>query len=432
MRKRKPTPASIFIPPITMIRHDQLALAPYNPNQMTAAEREALRASILKHGFVENLVVQKWSKKYKLGLVLIGGHQRLTTFQALCVELEVEMPPELPCVVLDVDDVTAMQLNIALNKIKGDPDPAKLGAIFAQIMPDMSANDVVASGFGEAEIRALIRATQPQPPNDQEEVVPEPPRVPVTKVGDVWKLGDHVLVCGDSFDPEVRALGLGKSLVDCVLTDPPYAIYGSSTGIGADIADDRMVRPFFEQLFRMIEPVTKPFGHVYVCCDWRSHPAIAESSRAARTGGEYGVWPQNVIVWDKGGSGLGNNYANTYELIAFYARLPSPKAMKSTVRERGRPVLAPNIFRDSRPHGEDRPHNAAKSPKLFAWLLENSTEHGERVVDFFGGGGTTIVAAQKLERRAICFDVEPKWCDVIIERWQRITGGKAERTRAAA
>lgn len=259
-----------------------------------------------------------------------------------------------------------------------------------------------------------------------EDVIPEPPKVPITKRGDVWNLGEHVLICGDSFDAATRERVLDAGAVDLVVTDPPYAIYGSSTGIGADIADDRMVRPFFESVFRACENVVKPFGHIYLCCDWRSHSAIHESSRAVR-GGHYGIWPKNLIVWDKG-HGLGSMYAQTHEFVAFFAKQPTPKAMKSTQKETGhRTVMKPNVFKHERAHGDDRQHNAAKPPALFRWLIENSSDKGERVVDFFGGSGTTIIAAEQTGRCATVFEVEPIHCDVTIARWERLTGGKARK-----
>lgn len=430
MRKKKVN--GLAVPPVVLINHERLHLAPYNPNEMTPTEREALRASILKHGLVENFVVQKFSTRFKLNLVLIGGHQRLGEVRAIRAEEGLHTPLDVPCVVLDIDDDAAMQLNVALNKIGGTTNKDKLAELFAMVAPSMNENDVLASGFTQAEIDNLVRSTMPPPPPDDDDVIPEPPRVPVTKLGDVWKLGDHLVVCGDSFEDSTRALGLRGQTVDLVVTDPPYAIYGSSTGIGADIADDRMVRPFFESLFRLVEQSVKPFGHVYVCCDWRSHAAIHESSRAARSGGEYGLWPKNLIVWDKG-HGIGNMYAQTHEFVAFFARQPTPKAMKSNQKETGhRVVLKPNLFKHERAHGDDRQHNAAKPPQLFSWLIENSSDPGQRVADFFAGSGTTIIAAEKLGRKAICFEVDPRYCDVIVERWQRATGGKAERIKAAA
>lgn len=433
MRRKKATETpKIVIPPIVMIAHERLNMAPYNPNEMTPHERDALRASILKNGFVENLVVQKYSKRYGLSLVLIGGHQRLNELRAIRAEEGIHDPLEVPCVVLDIDDDQAMQLNVALNKIGGSANPKKLAELFAMTAPSMNDNDVLATGYTKAEIDAYVRTTLPPPPPDDDDSIPEPPRVPVSKVGDIWQLGDHLLVCGDSFDPTVRGQGLREAYVDLVITDPPYAIYGSSTGIGADIADDRMVRPFFEQLFRVIEQSVKPFGHVYICCDWRSYPAIAESSRAARAGGDYGLWPKNVVVWDKGG-GLGSMYQQSHEFIAFYAKQPTPKAMKSSTKETGhRLVPKPNILHEARPSGDERQHNAAKPVPVFSWLMQNSSDPRERVVDFFGGSGTTLIAAQKLDRRSVTFEVEPKYIDVMIERWQRLTGGKASRIKQAA
>lgn len=290
-----------------------------------------------------------------------------------------------------------------------------------------------AFGFERARISEILLHSEPPPSGSEarettpaEEVIPEPPKVPTTKLGDVWNLGDHVLICGDSFDAETRARVLDVGSVDLVVTDPPYAIYGSSTGIGADIADDRMVRPFFEAVFRAAESVSKPFAHIYLCCDWRSYSAIHESSRAVR-GGHYGVWPKNLIVWDKG-HGLGSMYAQTHELVGFFVKQPTPKAMKSTQKETGhRTVMKPNVFKHERAHGDDRLHNAAKPPALFRWLVENSSDKGERVVDFFGGSGTIIVAAEQTERCATMFEVDPLNCDITIERWQRLTGQKAKR-----
>lgn len=283
-------------------------------------------------------------------------------------------------------------------------------------------------GWSDAERRALLGDDGKTKPNDADEVIPEPPRVPVTKVGDVWTLGRHTLVCGDSFTDEALRLEFAHEL-DGIVTDPPYAIYGSSTGIGADIADDRMVRPFFERLFRICEQALKPFAHLYVCCDWRSYSALQESCRAARTGTDFGMWLKNCIVWDKVSSGLGNMYGNTHEWIAFFAKSPMPKAMKSSTAKRSghRTVLQPNIFKHERARGDDRQHNAAKPPALFRWLMTNSTDKGDKVADFFGGSGTTLIAAEQTERTNVTFEIEPKYCDVVVERWQRLTNGKATR-----
>src|SRR5207237_245118 len=89
-----------------------------------------------------------------------------------------------------------------------------------------------------------------------------------------------------------------------VFTDPPYAIYGSSSGLGADVTDDKIVRPFFRDVLAMAQRATSLFAHVYVCCDWRSWPSWWEVAKLT------GLAPKNLVVWDKGGGGLGNNFAN--------------------------------------------------------------------------------------------------------------------------
>jgi ParB-like chromosome segregation protein Spo0J len=163
-RKRKNATA-LVVPPVVMIDHEQLNLAPYNPNEMTPEERAALRASILKHGFVENLVVQRWSPKHRLGNVLIGGHQRLGEARAIRVELGIHEPFLVPCVVLDVGDDEAMQLNLALNQIRGTPDPFKLGLVLAQVLPRMTQADVLATGFSQDQVQNLVALTLP--PDEQ-------------------------------------------------------------------------------------------------------------------------------------------------------------------------------------------------------------------------------------------------------------------------
>lgn len=168
MRQKKA--AAFTVPPVVLIDHSRLNLAPYNPNVMTAEERESLRASIVKYGLVENFVVQKYSMKFKLELVLIGGHQRLGEVRAIRAEEGIHEPLKVPCVVVDISDDDAMQLNIALNNIGGTPDPFKLGEIFAQVLPQMTSNDVLATGFTAEQASELVRLTLPPPPpgNDEE------------------------------------------------------------------------------------------------------------------------------------------------------------------------------------------------------------------------------------------------------------------------
>jgi|ERR1700722_11265221 len=260
-----------------------------------------------------------------------------------------------------------------------------------------------------------------KPPAGEDDI-PEAPKTSHTKVGDVWKCGEHLVVCGDSFDAKIRSLALSTKLVDVIVTDPPYAIYGSSTGIGADIADDKMIRPFMDRVAMIIATHLKEFGHAYVCCDWRSWSSLWDSVRHHQLAGK------NMIVWDKGNQGMGAMYQQCHELTMFLARVPPPKAMTSTTK-RGQRVIhgKSNVMRIDRPRGEDRKHNAAKPVELFRNFIENSTDEGETVVDFFCGSGTTLIAAEQTKRKAILFDLEPVEVDKTVLRWEGLTNRKAKK-----
>lgn len=236
----------------------------------------------------------------------------------------------------------------------------------------------------------------------------------ITRPGDIWHLGPHRLICGDSLQAFTLKALIGPDTVHLIATDPPYAIYGSATGIASDITDDKMVRPFFERILGIAKDRLPWFGHAYICCDWRSWPAIWESAKHVPS-----IEPKNLIMWDKGGAGLGSNYANTYECIGFFSKLPKQTAMGN--RPSGqRAIHKPNVMRHNRPTGKDREHNAAKPVALFRDLINNSTGPGDTVLDPFIGSGTTLIAADQTDRVCLAVDIEPKWCDVTIGRFIRL------------
>lgn len=273
-------------------------------------------------------------------------------------------------------------------------------------------------GFSADDLAGLLTPPEPaEPPAGDDDLPAEDLyRVPVTATGDRWELGDHLIVCGDSHDPELwEGLPEEWRTAAAVVTDPPYAIYGSSTGIAADITDDRMVRPFFERLFVLIGDRLPWFGHAYVFCDWRSWASLWESSRRAR------MTTKNCLVWDKGGGGLGSNFANTHEFVGFYAKLPPDTAMGHRASGQ-RVVYRSNILRFNRVTGDEREHNAQKPVALLAELIELSTDEGAIVLDPFCGSGSTLIACERTGRRCLTIDVEPKWCDAAAARWQRVTG----------
>ena len=275
-------------------------------------------------------------------------------------------------------------------------------------------------GFGSREVSALLARLRPVQAEERE---PAPAATAaITNLGDVWLLGPHRLKCGDSFSTvDVMDLMTG-SLADMALMDPPFAIYGSSTGIGRDIADDKMVRPFFEGMFRNVHLAVREFAHVYVHCDWRSWSAVWDAARRADIVGK------NCLVWDKGHFGLGGMYGNAHEFVGFFAKLPPARTMVSDERRGLRGVVGKaNILRFPRVGGDEREHNAAKPVAMLEELIGNSSDPGETVLDLFGGSGSTLIASERTGRRCFAMELEPKWCDVIVRRWERESGLKASR-----
>ena len=389
----------------------QVALAdlkPYDRNARThsRAQVEELRGSIRAFGFTSVLVIDEE------GLLIASHGRRLAAMAEGLTHVDA----------IEVRGLSPQQkraLAIADNKI-----PANAGwdeKLLALELGSLKADgfDLSLTGFSIGELDDIL-GPDPGAGDADEDDAPPPPERPTSRPGELWLLGDRRLLVGDSFDREDVDRLLEGNLADMVLTDPPFAIYGSSTGISADIADDKMVRPFFEKLGAVIIERVPEFAHVYVHCDWRSYATLWHGLKSAR------LTPKNCIVWDKGHFGLGGMYGNAHEFVAFFARLPPQKAMTSGNKRGQRPVLGcANIFKASRVTGEERQHNAAKPVELLAWLIENSSEPGDLVLDLFGGSGSTLIAAEKTRRRCAMMEMEPRFADVILERWEKASGKQA-------
>ena len=271
--------------------------------------------------------------------------------------------------------------------------------------------DVPAEGTDEGSVR------------DQ---LPEMPPEPTVALGELYELGDHRLFVGDTTKREDVATLMRGERGTVVVTDPPYAIFGSSSGIEADIADDKMVRPFFRSILNSTVDVLQRYGHFYICCDWRSWSSWWEEARGTP------CRPKNCIVWDKGG-GLGVNYANCHELLMFGSVVPGKTSMRSDKNKTGMRTIctATNVWRIPRvmkmEDGQRRVHNAQKPVALFERAFKNSSDAGDIVVDLFSGSGTALIAAEQLGRKCRTMEIDPRWAELSIRRWESLTGKKARK-----
>lgn len=244
----------------------------------------------------------------------------------------------------------------------------------------------------------------------------------LVEYGDIYQLGKHRLMCGDStLSDDVQKL-MGGGVADMIFTDPPYALVGNSTGVNG-VSDSMMIRPFFRALAAVMKESLKMMGHAYICCDFYTVSAIREVVDLA---------VKNLIVWQKSkGGGLGSYYTKTYELIWLFAKEPLKNISGNLSGIHARTINGePNIWYCPVVQPKDRLHPAQKPLKIVEKAIANSSDKGEAVLDFFGGSGTTMIAAENLGRRCFMMEMNPEYCRTIIDRWEAKTGKTAERVTA--
>lgn len=388
-----------------------LANARENPRAIKKTARKALDNMLGEFDLVDCLQYNRRTSE------LVGGHQRIDWLRRNNVAA-------VAVAVVDLDETRQRALVVGLNnpKSQGHFTDSLAGVLsqVAPIIPQVYDQIGLAALLSRSDVAAHSRdRVNVDTGGDTDEEPDEKRKYPeLAHDGELWDLDGSRLLVGDSLrDENVRRVIAGLRIA-AVLTDPPYAIYGSSTGVASDVADDKMIRPFFEAVWRIVHMVLPKFGHAYAFCDWRSWSALYEAGKRAE------MSPKNMLVWDKGGGGLGSSYANTFELAAFFAKLPKQAAMKGDTETGQRTVNRPNILRFPKPAGDERLHNAAKNVDMLCELIANSTDDGDAVFDGFGGSGSTLIAAHKMGRRCAILEMEPKRADVILWRFEHVFGIK--------
>jgi DNA modification methylase len=243
--------------------------------------------------------------------------------------------------------------------------------------------------------------------NTDPDDVPEPPEEPVTKLGDLWILGDHRLLCGDSTDVlAVERLMDGKK-ADMVFTDPPYGVeYRSNMSKRFEqIKNDDTILEVASIIWQFLNDNAAAFI-------WTSHHV-------------YPVWRQQfdafykqTIIWAKGGGGMGDlegQYALDYEMALF--------CVKGSPKFQGKRGMA--VWEIGKDKATDYVHPTQKPVALAEQALTDFTKLKQTVLDLFGGSGSTLIACEKTNRHARLMELDPKYCDVIVKRWEQFTGKKA-------
>lgn len=274
---------------------------------------------------------------------------------------------------------------------------------------------------------------------------------PVTKPGDILRLGEHRLMCGDSTDSASVERLMGGEMADLLLTDPPYNVdYEGGTKDKMKIANDNMSEGafigFLTSAFRAAGRVLKPGGAFYI---WHANTKACEVATALRATDlawkQTLIWVKNVLVlgrqdyqwkhepclygWKEGAAHY-FTFDRTMETVqedagVDYRKLKKEELLQVVLRLTADTVPT-TVIRENRPFRSEL-HPTMKPVRLFGRLIRNSSRPGETVLDTFGGSGTTLIAAEQLGRKAYLMELDPHYCDVIIARWEKLTGKKAER-----
>lgn len=417
---------------IRVIPIDQINAAAYNPREDLEPgdpDYEKLKRSIEEFGYVEPIV---WNERTGN---MVGGHQRYK------IMVREQGHTELAVSVVDLDDQQERLLNIALNKVSGRWDEEALAMLLAELQESGAALEL--SGFDQDEIGDLI-ALLPDVPDVDPPVVEDDfdvgkalddIREPETKQGDIWQLGPHRLMCGDSTSQDdVGSLMVGE-LAALVVTDPPYnvAVESDSSRLAADgretiMNDDMSAEEFAGFLHSVFERYAEhmvPTAAIYVFHPTSYQRQFEDAMNAA------GIVIRSQCVWVKNAASFGwSQYRWQHEPV-FYAHIKGKAPAwygdrrQTTVWRAGLPLEEPEpstVWEVSRGDVGKYVHPTQKPLELLAIPIKNSSRPGDTVADFFGGSGSTLMTCDQLDRSCRTMEIDPKFCDVIKRRYQETTG----------
>lgn len=343
---------------------------------------------------------------------VIAGHARLLAARKLGLT-------EVPVVILDhLTDINKRAFILADNRLAEaagwDEEMLQLElAALAQGNYDLGL-----TGFAEEELSRLLAQENAEDGLIDEDTIPEPAARIVSRRGDLWILGEHRLYCGDSTDVnDVSALMSGDK-ADLVFTDPPYNVsYEGHTDDHLTIEGDNMTaeqfRRFLGDVFTRYRESVKPEASLYVChaSSWQREFQNAMEAAGFEVRCQI-IWAKNTFAWGFG------RYKFQHEPI-FYAHIAGQKddwygdKSQSTLWNENKPAA-------------NRLHPTMKPVELLDRALVNSSREGDTVADLFGGAGSTLIACARRLRRARLMEIDPRYCDVIVRRWQEYTGREAQ------
>lgn len=365
------------------------------PNNPRRGDVETVAASLSRFGQRKPIVVRKDD-----GTIIAGNH----TWQA-AKKLGWS---EIAVAYVGDDDVTAQAYALADNRTAelGDYDDELLVELINSV-GEIDVNLLRDTGWSEKAVEELISNLEAQIENLPlvEDEIPEKPIEPKSKKGDLYQIGKHRIICGDSTNPDVLQKLLENKIPKIVFADPPYGIAYKAMRGGKEIANDGNLNDAFQVITDSLALLHKADA-VFACCDWRSLPMMIEAFRKSA------LEPKACIVWDKQ-SRVQNldRYGKQHEFILYAGPYGGQKTVATDVWQHQR---------DFQPN-----HPTPKPVTLVAQAIETSSHINDLIIDPFAGSGSTLVAAHQTNRIGYGIELDPAYVDIIIERLEKITGEKA-------
>lgn len=403
-------------------------LKPYAGNARTHSKKQVrqIADSIARFGFTNPVLVSDEGE-------IIAGHGRVMAAKLLGL---IEVPT------LALSHLSAAERRayvLADNKLALNAGwDTEILAIELQGLIDLDFDNGL-TGFSLAEIDIVLdgaREASTATPAGPDDKIPIPPVQPVTRPGDLWTLGRHRLLCGDARVAADYTKLLGNQPVDLIFTDPPYnvAIDGHVCGSGsvkhrefamaAGEMSEKAFTAFLTESLGAMASVCRDGAIAFVCMDWRHMSELLTAGKAVFS--EL----KNLCVWNKTNGGMGTFYRSKHELVFVWKVGDAPHTnsfgLGDTGRYRTNVWDYAGISSISANRSDDLAmHPTVKPVAMVADAIRDCSKRGDIVLDAFGGSGSTLIAAEKCGRAARLIEFDPGYCDVIIERWQKLTGKRA-------
>jgi DNA modification methylase len=389
-------------------------IKPYenNPRKLKDSAIEKVAMSLKEYGFRQPIVVDK-------DRIIVVGHTRYRASKKLGLK-------EVPITI--ADNLTPEQINayrIADNRTAEESEWDS--ELLKMEIKELEAKDFKLDllGFNEDQLNDML-FEEKQGLTDEDEV-PEAPEEPITKLGDIWKLGKHKLICGDATNKDTVKILMEDNKADLIFTDPPYNVnYSARTGIRSgkirdnmshikndNLSDDEFDNLLENSISNMFENLDNKASY-YICNNWHCSDVFKKILQKLNI--NVKAW----IVWNKDWMSVGHSeYRSNHEFIFFGTLDAKNRIFHNQGKEN-------DVWTIRKLSPTNKIHTTEKPVALIERAIKNSSNNNQIVIDFFSGSGSTLIACEKNNRIFKGLELDPKYCDVIVKRWEQFTGKKAE------